>query len=35
MKTELQQYTANFEADILAFRGLSSTEFIKQIIGNS
>jgi len=35
MKTELQQYAANFEADVLAFRDLSSNEFIKQIIGNS
>ncbi|MFK5949648.1 MAG: hypothetical protein QM500_12865 [Methylococcales bacterium] len=34
MKTELQQYAANFEADVLAFRDLSSSEFVKQVIGH-
>lgn len=33
MKTELQQYAAKFEADVLAFRDLSSSEFVKQVIG--
>ena len=32
MKTELQQYAASFEADVLAFRDLSSKEFVTQVI---
>tara|TARA_R110001592_G_scaffold44701_6_gene143495 strand:- start:56 stop:163 length:108 start_codon:yes stop_codon:yes gene_type:complete len=34
MKTELQQHAANFEADVLAFRDLSSSEFVTQVIGH-
>ena len=34
MKTELQQVAANFEADVLSFRDLSSSEFVKQVIGH-
>lgn len=33
MRTELQTYAAKFEADLVAFRDLSSWEFISKVIG--
>ncbi|GGA86719.1 hypothetical protein GCM10011369_30990 [Neiella marina] len=33
MKTELQQYAASFEAELVAFRDLSTSEFVSKVIG--
>ena len=35
MKTELQQYAASFEAELVAFRDLSTSEFVSKIIGEN
>jgi len=35
MRTELQEYAESFEAELVAFKSLSTGEFIKKYINSS